>query len=263
MPYLDELPWQAARDYFRSNDCVMIGTGAIHAHDHIPSGIDNLTTNHIMREVEKRTEILIVGTIPFGPMPEYSDYPGTISVSSSTFIQVVMEIVGDLMRSGARKFLFVNGHGGNTVPLEEIGYRIRSKGGIAPVLEWWRMIKEINPELAASVGKVPANATKGRRAKTRGDETAAAMFLAPRSMPAGSVRIIYSKNILGDALPTNYFRGVVYKGVTLPMRMMTMETTEYGEEGTGATVERGQQMLEEVVTYIVDFIGTLRSTKIP
>jgi creatinine amidohydrolase len=263
MPYLNELSWRAAEQYFRGSDCVMLGTGAIHGHDHIPMGIDNASVEHVLREVEKRTHILTIPNMPFAPMPEYQDYPGTISISSSAFMNVMLEVIKDLHKWGARKFFVINGHGGSTALLEEIGYHVRRMGGILPVLEWWRLIKSINPKLEAAASAVPAHAAKGRRAKTRGVETAAAMALMPHAMPAESVRIIYSTNIFGDALPTNYFRGVEFKGVQVPMRLMTRESSDDGEVGTSATADMGRQMFAEVVDFVAAFIETLGKKPVP
>src|SRR5438552_2337133 len=113
MPYLVEQPWRLTEEYFKKSDAVLFGAGAIHAHDHIPQGIDTITTDHFLKALEARTELLVVPQIPFGPMDNYMDYPGCISPSPETFKKFVAEVVRDLYKWGARRIFVINGHGGN------------------------------------------------------------------------------------------------------------------------------------------------------
>src|SRR5206468_74507 len=155
------------------------GAGAIHAHDHIPQGIDTITTDHFLKALEARTELLVVPQIPFGPMDNYMDYPGCISPSPETFKKFVAEVVRDLYKWGARRIFVINGHGGNTAPLLDVAFELRRQGGLMPVFEWWKNIQTIDAELDKAVNAVPPGTKQGRRARTRGVETAVAMVLVP------------------------------------------------------------------------------------
>jgi creatinine amidohydrolase len=261
MPYLTELPWREAEAYFKRNDCVAFGVGAIHAHDHIPAGIDTITTDYFLREIEKRTDILVVPSIPFGPMDNYMDYPGCISPRVSTFTSFVSEVVHDLHTWGARKIFVINGHGGNTAPLIDVAFEIRKKDALMPIFEWWRLIQGINPPLDKAVNALPDSATPGRKARTRGTETAVAMALLPDSQPPDSIKVIYSREQFanGSQLKTNFATGVNYRGVFVPLPFGSRETTEWGEVGTCATAEMGQQILKECLDFMVGFIEELKA----
>ena len=102
-------------------------------------------------------------------------------------------MVNQLRKWGARKILIVNGHGHNTPHLEDVARQMRNRGVVMPILEWWRLIKWISPELERAAAALPESVPPGRRARTRGIETAAAMVLAPNSMPSQTSRVIYSK----------------------------------------------------------------------
>lgn len=263
MPFLNEMPWKAAEAYFTERDDVAIGVGAIHAHDHIPSGIDNISTDYFLREIERGTGTLIVPNLPFGPMDNYMDYPGTISLSGPVFTSVVREVIRDMVRWGARRIYVVNGHGGNTSHLLDVGYEFRERGCLVPVLEWWKLIRTIDPDLDRRVNALPASTQEGRRARTRGTEAAAAMALVPDSMPADSVRVIYSRERLAPPFDTRFATAVTYRGTPVPLPFGSRETTEIGEVGTQATADMGRQILSACAAFMVGFINDLNAQPIP
>ncbi len=262
MPHLNRLPWQKAEEYFRTNDTVLFGVGCLHAHDHIPLGIDHLAAEYISSEVEKRTGLLVVPALPFGWMPQYMEYPGTVDVTSNTLVNLLLEVASSLHKWGVRKILFINGHGGNTFYLKEVAIRLREKGMLCPIFNWWELIKLIDPPLAKQTATVPPH-DDPRICKTRGTETAVAMALAPEAMSPESLRIIYAKQLFGDEFKVDFFNGVVFRGVNVPMPMWTRETAEYGELGTNATPNLGQKILDEVVEFIAAFAKEFIKCPVP
>jgi creatinine amidohydrolase/Fe(II)-dependent formamide hydrolase-like protein len=264
MPYLTELPWREAEAYFKRDDRVAFGVGAIHAHDHIPAGIDTITTDYFLREIEQRAGILVLPSIPFGPMDNYMDYPGCISPSIETFTRMVSEVVHDLHKWGARKIFAINGHGGNTAPLLDVSFQMRQLDALMPVLEWWRLMQGINPKLDKAVNALPESAQAGRKARTRGIETAVAMALLPDAMQPDSIRVVYAREQFRDGqLATNFATGISFRGVVVPAAFGSRETTDWGEVGTCATPEMGHQLLAEAVDFMVGFIEALGQQAVP
>jgi len=263
MPYLVEQPFRVTEEWFKKNDSVVLGVGAIHSHDHIPQGIDTITCDYFMREIEKRTPILVVPTIPFGPMDNYMDYSGCISPQVDTFRDYVEQVTMDLFKWGARRIFIVNGHGGNTAPLLDVGYKLRKKGALMPIFEWWKLIQTIDPTLDKAVNALPESVTAGRKARTRGTETAAAMVLVPGSQKPETVKVVYSKEFFGGDMRTNFATGVNYKGTFVPLALGSRETTEWGEVGTKATKEMGDEILRKCLDYVVGFIETMKAHPVP
>ncbi|HKC18977.1 MAG TPA: creatininase family protein, partial [Candidatus Dormibacteraeota bacterium] len=75
----------------------------------------------------------------------FAAYPGSPSVRVSTYMAFVGEIIDSLRRQGFRRFLLVNGHGGNK-PVEALA------GSDVVVHEWWSapetqaVVREIDPD---------------------------------------------------------------------------------------------------------------------
>ncbi|KAB1990366.1 creatininase family protein, partial [Haemophilus parainfluenzae] len=54
----------------------------------------------------------------YGKSNEHWHFPGTITLSASTLLQVITEVAESLYRAGFRKFVLVNAHGGQPQVLE-------------------------------------------------------------------------------------------------------------------------------------------------
>jgi creatinine amidohydrolase len=60
----------------------------------------------------------VLPVMPFGVAPAFTAYPGTVSLRLETLVAVLTEALDSLYGQGFRRFLVVNGHGGN-VPAGE------------------------------------------------------------------------------------------------------------------------------------------------
>ncbi len=91
--------------------------------------------------------------VPYGITPYFMAYPGTVTVSPTTYERLLTEVLGSLRRHGFRRIAIVNGHGGNTParPAAEAWAR-RRKGVTLRWHDWWKAprtraaIDAIDPE---------------------------------------------------------------------------------------------------------------------
>ena len=92
----------------------VIGIGSIEQHGpHLPLGMDSLAVKHYTHEVAKRTNSVAVHPCFPGYSPHHMGFPGTITFSWDTLTGVLMDTIGSLAQHGIRRFLLINGHGGN------------------------------------------------------------------------------------------------------------------------------------------------------
>jgi creatinine amidohydrolase len=97
---------------------VVLPTAAIEQHGpHLPVVTDTLACTTICQRAAElaadRTQVTVAPPLHFGFSHHHYPYPGVLSLSSATFIQVIKEICDSLQRSGFRRIAIVNGHGGN------------------------------------------------------------------------------------------------------------------------------------------------------
>jgi len=73
-----------------------------------------------------------------GVSPYFLDFPGSISLRTTTLMAVVTDMVKSLYHQGFRKFMFINGHGGNQCAT----YRLIELANELPEMQavwyqWW------------------------------------------------------------------------------------------------------------------------------
>jgi len=59
------------------------------------------------------SNVIVAPTLNFGCSPYFIKYPGTLSLRSSTILDVIEDLVRSAYGQGFRRMLFLNGHGGN------------------------------------------------------------------------------------------------------------------------------------------------------
>jgi creatinine amidohydrolase len=68
---------------------------------------------------------------------EHTDYPGTLSVPAETVIPAWTKLCECVHRTGCRKLVLLNSHGGNSAALDIIAHDLRARLGMLVVLASW------------------------------------------------------------------------------------------------------------------------------
>ncbi len=131
MVQLAEITWTDARDYFSRCDTVILPVGSTEQHGpHNPLGTDFLNAEAVSRVVGERTETLVLPVIPVGVSEHHRQFPGTLWVPPQVFREYVKAVALSVVSHGARKIIFINGHGGNTASLLEVAGQLRREHGV-------------------------------------------------------------------------------------------------------------------------------------
>lgn len=110
---IEELNWMDVESYLKSEDRIMLVLGACEQHGYLSLLTDVKIPLALADVASQRTGVLVAPPVNFGVSPYFLTYPGTISLRLSTFLDTVEDIVRSLYRQGFRRFLVLNGHGGN------------------------------------------------------------------------------------------------------------------------------------------------------
>jgi len=123
--YLPHMSWPEVEKALRSTDMVLIPVGSIEQHGkHLPLCTDIYAANEICKLIAQETDVLVAPAVFGGISEHHMGFPGTITLSPTTFEMVVFETAQSLIRHGIRKVLIYNGHGGNSTAVQNIIYRI-------------------------------------------------------------------------------------------------------------------------------------------
>ena len=242
---LAKLSCKGVTEYFREKDTVILAIGSIENHGtHNVLGVDTIIPDYLLDMIEEKSNILIAPTVPYGACDSIADFPGTISLGYDVLYGVISKIVEGLCSHGAKKIIFLNGHGGNIPVLDRVSLECSKKGVLCAQLNWWLMVWDLNPAWKGGHGG--------------GEETAAMLAIDPSLVDMGAIEEMNLINDLGDELPTTGFKGVTFKGVEIPVVRSVMSFTKNGWIGPDhpkeATAQWGSEMLRAVADYIVDFI---------
>lgn len=110
---LEELNWMDVEEYLKHDDRIMLVLGACEQHGYLSLLSDVKIPLALADAASQRTGVLVAPPVNFGISPYFLTYPGTISLRVTTFLDLVEDILRSLYGQGFRRFMVLNGHGGN------------------------------------------------------------------------------------------------------------------------------------------------------
>jgi creatinine amidohydrolase len=134
--------------------------GATEPHNlHMPYGTDNYQAEAIGRRACQKAyqagaRVLLLPTIPYGVNTNHLQVPGALacSVTPTTLLHLLTDLVDAFERQGLRKLVLLNGHGGNELkPLtRELHHRTKV---FLCVCDWYRMAADLYPQIFKEPGE--------------------------------------------------------------------------------------------------------------
>ena len=114
----EELTSRDIESIDKDNTVVILPVGSIEVHGpHLPLGTDTIMVYHVVLEAARREGAIVLPPLYYAYVPENRHFPGTISLKTQTFLNLLEDILDEVSRHGFKKLLIVNGHGGNRRPL--------------------------------------------------------------------------------------------------------------------------------------------------
>ena len=137
---LENMAYTEVETYLNEQDIILVPVGSVEQHS--PYGLigtDFIVAEAIARTVGDNMNLMVAPTVCYGVSPHHMAFKGTVALSPSTLIVVVEDIVRSFVTHGFRRILFINGHGGNIVPLKTAFRQLKDEGhsGYFDVLSWY------------------------------------------------------------------------------------------------------------------------------
>lgn len=115
---LSQMPWREVRAAGERGAVAVVPIGSQEQHsEHLPMGTDTLLVEAALDAAEQALdaegpELVRLPVLPFGHSPHHL-FAAAVSLSDEVLLAVLADVLDSLVRSGFRRVLVVNGHGGN------------------------------------------------------------------------------------------------------------------------------------------------------
>jgi creatinine amidohydrolase len=100
-------------EYLTRDDRVVLPLGSTEQHGYLSLETDNILAERVSAEAAEPLGVLVLPVVPYGLTPSFAGYPGSPTLRLETFVAVLRDLLDSLYGQGFRRFLLVNGHGGN------------------------------------------------------------------------------------------------------------------------------------------------------
>ncbi len=244
-----EMAWEdfAAPDVARW--IAVLPLAAVEQHGpHLPLGVDTMIAEaYLARARALLPDGLPVSILPVqavGASDEHRDFPGTLTLSGNTMIELVTEIGASVARAGVKKLVVVTSHGGNVNAVELAALDLRVRHGLFVVTTSWHQLGY--PEGLFDAPEI-AHGIHG------GDIETSLMLAARPETVRGALAENFPSSTLGIA------REFTSLGIDRPagFAWMTQDLHPSGAAGDAslATVEKGEAALDHGARAFVALLG--------
>lgn len=229
LPYLSWTEVDALPD--RADTVVVLPTGATEQHGpHLPCAVDTViaagVVGHALARLPDHVPAFAMAPVTYGKSEEHLHFPGTVTLTGETLYATMVEIGESVYRAGFRKWLIVNGHGGQPQVMEMAARELRLRHGDFVVVPsfTWRVPHVAGQYLAAKEKQLAMHAGHAETAlmlalapdTVRMDRAVAnyppefpSKLLSPDGRPAcaWSARDFGPSGVIGDPLPATAEQG--------------------------------------------------------
>lgn len=126
-------------DWTRHDDRCVLPLGSTEQHAGLSLMVDAILAERVAVEAAEPLGVPVFPAVPYGLAPYFQAYPGSITLRVDTFVAVVRDVLDSLKRSGFRRIMICNGHGGNQ-PAAALGHEWLMDNPDCRLRfhDWWR-----------------------------------------------------------------------------------------------------------------------------
>lgn len=135
---IEDMTWAQVETLVNKEKRAVLPLGSVEEHGKLSLGVDMILARKVAVEAAEPLGVPVYPALPYGVAPYFKSYPGTVCLKMGTYLKVVEDILDSMYRSGHRKILIVNGHGGNSFAAgfaQE--WLITHQDALVKVHDWW------------------------------------------------------------------------------------------------------------------------------
>lgn len=153
-----EMHWRQVEGYLARDDRAVVPLGSTEQHCQLSLSVDSILSEKVALEAAEPLMVPVFPVQAYGITPYFMAYPGTVTLSLATYVALINDILSSLHRTGFRRILLCNGHGGNS-PAQTVAIEFMAShpGSSVRFYNWWNAPKTF--EAVQRVDKVASHAS--------------------------------------------------------------------------------------------------------
>ena len=250
--YLGKMTTAQAKEAFKNDPIIVIPVGSTEQHGTQSAlGTDYMVPSYLADHIEDVDNVIVAPTVPYGVCPYHLSFEGSINIGYEGLYLVLHGIMDSLMQHGVRRFVVLNGHGGNTPSIDRAALEVYHKGGVCASVDWWSLVAQLDDRFQGGHGDVL--------------ETSAMMAIDPESVHLELGKPINAQNPTSE-MKAAYIQAVNFKGGTVRLVRDTKEIAPSGWFGPfdpkDSSAELGQAALDLAMDYIREFLEEVKKIEV-
>ena len=131
---LGDLTYVDVKEYLRHKDSILVPMASTEQHGpHLPLYTDTITSIEVSSRIAEHIGVMYTPPIWAGYSPQHMHDPGqgrgTITLRSSTLLNLMYDVARSLIHHGFNRIHFINGHGSNIKVVDPVLRRLRYETG--------------------------------------------------------------------------------------------------------------------------------------
>ncbi len=249
----EKLTWPEVNEAVAAGKIPIVPCGAVEQHGpHLPLDVDMLLVTRVALGAGQRLpeKILVLPSVSYGYTGHVMDFPGTINIHYTHFIEHVLDICKSLAYHGFKRILLLNGHGSNMPNLDLVARRCNLETDAECGYAGWWSLLTVDPEFLPRwrESKFPGGCAHACEL-----ETSMYLYLCPEDVRRDRIR---SGTIAFHDPPSRYRYVDLFGHGPVHVTSWTSSYSDTGVLGDAerATAEKGRQAYEEAVRRLCEFI---------
>jgi creatinine amidohydrolase len=243
--------WEEISEMDKENKIILIPLGSTEQEGtHLPLGVDTYVAEALANEVAAATGALVGPTLPVGYSEWFLEFTGTISLKMETFTQVVREYCNSLVHHGFKKFIFVNGHGGNGPGVDIVARELKFDKDVEIAMVFiWKIANSLANDIPGLKEKAFRHAGELM--------TSLMLYLHPDTVTMKRAKVEFVRSNKPPFEAKSSLGPAEFKGIEISHYDKAKNLTASGIMGDplASTAQNGKILFDHIKSYLIEMVN--------
>src|SRR5881275_290748 len=99
---ISEMNWMMVEEYLKRDDRAVLPLGSTEQHAYLSLSVDSILAKCLAIEAAEPLGVPVFPVLAYGITPYFRAFPGSITLSTTTYLQVVREVLDCMAEQGFR-----------------------------------------------------------------------------------------------------------------------------------------------------------------